>query len=158
MNNDHLTSEQIEALLLDPESRDRSQHLNVCQACSAEFESLLVVMGDLRSAAIASAEQHRRVAVMPAPSHRTPRVMWSLLMAAALICIAGPLAVRQRPARIIAVDAPKQQLQGAVSDEQLLSNIEDDLSSPLPRPMLPLAASVASTDPTASTYRSKENE
>lgn len=158
MNNDHLTSEQLEALLSDPESRNRPQHLSSCEACSAEVESLLVVMDDLRNAAIASAERHRRVAVLPTVSHRRPQVMWTVLAAAALICIAGPIAVRQRPVHVIVVNAPKQQMQGAVSDEQLLSNIQDDLSSSVPKPMLPLAASVASTDATTSTYRSKENE
>jgi hypothetical protein len=172
MKNDHLTSEEIDALLLDsgsldlvsldsesldPKSRDRSQHLSVCQVCSAEFESLLTVMGDLRIAAIASAEQHRRVSVMPTPSHRTPRVMWALLTAAALICVAGPLAVRHRPTRVTAVSAPAQQLQGVISDEQLLSDIQDDLSSPVPRPMLPLVASVVSTRPATSTYSATDS-
>jgi anti-sigma factor RsiW len=166
MKNNHLTSEEMDALLLGSESKDRSQHLSVCPACSAEFESLLAVMDDLRIATIASAEQHRRVAVMPAPSHRTPRVMWALLTAAALICVAGPLAVRHRPTRVTAVSAPRQQLQGAVSDEQLLSDIQDDLSAPVPKPMLPLVASVVPSRPATSTYNSidsatygaKENE
>jgi anti-sigma factor RsiW len=173
MKNDHLTEEEIiDALLLDsesldsesldsgsedPESRERSQHLSACPACSAEFESLRAVIGDLRMAAIASAEQHRRVAVMPAPSHRMPRVMWAWLAVAALICVVGPIAVRHRPARVAAVSAPAQQLQGAVSDEQLLSDIQDDLSSAVPRPMLPLDASVASSEPAISTYSSADS-
>jgi hypothetical protein len=162
MNNDHLTSEEMEALLWDSEARGRSQHLRVCGACSAEFESLRAAMSDLRAAVIASAEQHRRMAVMPVPAHRTPRMMWSLLAATALICIAGPLALHQRSTHVAVVHAPKQQVQGAVSDEQLLSDIQEDLSSPVPQAMLPLAASGASTGKTSSIYssrfNSKENE
>jgi anti-sigma factor RsiW len=157
MNHNHLTSEQIAALLSDPESRDRSQHLSGCTECSAELESLQEVMDDLRLAAIASAAEHRRVAVLPVVSHRTPWAMWGLLATAALICIAGPLAVRTRPAHVTAIDVPQQQMQGAVSDEQLMSNIQDDLSSSVPEPMMPLTASVMSSDQASATSRAKEN-
>ena len=86
MNSEHLTVEQMEALLSNPELRERSQHLQVCGRCSEEFESLHAVMCELRAAVIASSEVHRRLAVMPEPAHRTPRALWSLVAAAALLC------------------------------------------------------------------------
>ena len=157
MNNNHLTSEQMEALLSDPESRDRSQHLSVCETCSAELESLLAGIGDLRSAVIASAALHRKVAVLPTVSHRSPRVMWTVLAAAAFLCVVGPIAMHQKQARVITVNTSSQQVQAAVSDEQLMSNIQDDLSSSVPKPMLPLAASASSTGAATTTYNSRYN-
>jgi len=163
MNNDHLTSEEMEALLSDlpatVRALDRSEHLKVCAQCSAEVESLRGALEDLRTAAVASAEHHRRVAVMPAPSHRTPRMMWTLLAAMVLICIAVPLTVHQRHAGVTMVSAPVQAPQAtvsvAVTDEQVWNSIQDDLSSSVPKPLLPLAA--ASTDSTTSTDNTKEN-
>ena len=91
MNNDHMTSEQMEALLSNPETQERSRHLQDVGTCSDELESLRAVVSDLRAAVIGSAAEHRRLAVMPAPAQRTPRAMWSLVAATALLCVAGPI-------------------------------------------------------------------
>jgi len=161
MNDHHLTSEEMEALFSDlqaKEPQDRTQHLEVCPQCSAEVESLRGTLEDLRTAATASAEHHRRVAIMPVPSHRTPRMMWTLLAATTLICIAVPLTVYQRHAGVTVVSAPVQPPQtttATITDEQLWNSIQDDLDSSVPKPMLPLAA--ASTDSTSSTDNTKEN-
>jgi hypothetical protein len=158
MNNDHLTSEEMDALLTDPETRGRSQHLRVCGTCSAEFDSLLAAVSDLRVAVIASAEGHRRLAVMPAPAQRTPRAMWGLVAAVALLCVAGPIVLHQKPAHVAVVQALQPQVQGAVSDEQLMSDIQQDLSSSVPQAMLPLTAKDASASTAGSTSNLKENE
>lgn len=156
MNSDHLSSEEMDGLLMDAEARERSQHLRACGACSEEFESLRASLGELRAAVIASAEKHRRVAVMPAPVHRTPRAMWSLVAAAVLLCVAGPVVLHHKPAHVAVV--PKPQVQVAVSDEQLMSDIQQDLSSSVPQEMLPLTTKDASASATGSTSNSKENE
>lgn len=165
MNNDHLTSEQIEDLLADPNSRDWSQHLSDCNECSAELDELRAAMEDLRYAAIASAEHHRRVAVLPVISHRMPRTMWTLLAVAALLCVAGPLAIHraavhpmavvQGPMPITVSDASQQK--STESDEQLMSNVQADLSSGVPAAMLPLAEDAASSSASASTYTSTDS-
>lgn len=158
MNGDHLTSEEMDALLMNAETRERPQHLRVCGACSEEFESLRATMSELRTAVIASAEKHRRMAVMPAPVHRTPRAMWSLVAAAVLLCVAGPVVLHHKPAHVAVVQMPKPQTQVAVSDEQLMSDIQQDLSSSVPQAMLPLTAKDASASATGSTSNVKENE
>jgi hypothetical protein len=158
MNNDHLTSEQMDALLSHPETRERSQHLRVCGTCSDELESLRAVVSDLRTAVIGSAAEHRRCAVMPAPAQRTPRAMWSLVAATALLCVAGPILLHTKPAHVAVVPTPQPQVQGAVSDEQLMSDIQQDLSSSVPQAMLPLAAKDASASATGATSNVKENE
>lgn len=158
MNNDHLTSEEMDVLLMDAEARERSQHLQACGACSEEFESLRSAVSDLRVAVVASAEKHRRMAVMPAPAHRTPRAMWSLVAAALLLCVAGPVVLHHKPAHVAAVQMQKPQTQVAVSDEQLMSDIQQDLSTSVPQAMLPLTAKDASSSATASTSNVKENE
>ena len=161
MNDDHLSSEEMDGLLMDAEARERSQHLRVCSACAEEFESLRAAVSELRIAVIASAEKHRRVAVMPAPAHRTPRAMWSLVAAAVLLCVAGPVVLHHKPTHVAVVQMPKPQVQVAVSevsDAQLMSDIQQDLSSSVPQAMLPLTAKDASASATGSTSNSKENE
>ena len=158
MNGDHLTSEEMDVLLMDAEARERSQHLRVCGACREEFESLRAAVGGLRVAVVASAEKHRRMAVMPAPAHRTRRALWSLVAAAMLLCAAGPVVLHHKPAHVAVVQVPKPQAQVAVSDEQLMSDIQQDLSASVPQAMLPLTAKDASSRATGSTSNSKENE
>jgi hypothetical protein len=158
MNNEHLTIEQMEALLSNPETQEGLQHLQVCGACAEEFESLRAVVSDLRAAVIGSSEVHRRVAVMPAPAQRTPRAMWSLVAATVLLCVAVPMVLHQRPAHVAVVKAPAPQVQAAVSDEQLMSDVEQDLSSSVPQEMLPLTVKDASAGAAGSTSNAKENE
>jgi anti-sigma factor RsiW len=158
MNNDHLTVEQMEALLSYPEAQERSQHLQECGRCAEEFESLRAVVSDLRGAVIAASAVHRQRAVMPMPAQRTPRALWSLVAAAALLCVAGPIALHQRPAHVPAVQTPAPQVQAAVSDEQLMSDVQQDLSSSVPQGLLPLTAKNASDGAAGSTSNSKENE
>ena len=156
MNDHHLTSEELEALLLNPQTKE-SQHLAVCPQCSAEFITLREALGDLRTAAVASAEHHRRLAIMPTLSHHTPRMMWTLLAATTLLCVTLPLTIHQKRVPVTTVIAPTQQPQTTISstitDEQLWNSIQDDLSSSVPKPMLPLAP----TDSTTSTDNAKEN-
>jgi hypothetical protein len=155
---DHLTSEQMEALVLDAKgdasAREGAEHLRDCAMCSTELESLRMAMSDLRATVIASSERHRRLAMMPAPERRTPRLMWALASAVLLICTAVPLALHTRVAPVAVVRAPKSPVQGTVSDEQLMSDIQEDLSSPVPQSMLPLAASIASTNKASVNYLS----
>ncbi len=158
MNNDHLTVEQMEALLSNPEMRERSQHLQLCGSCLEEFESLRAVISDLRAAVVASYEVHRRLAVMPERAYRTPRALWSLVAAAVLLCAAAPIALHHRPTHVAVVQPPIQQVQAAVSDDQVMSDVQQDLSSSVPQGLLPLTASDAPTQATGSTSSSKENE
>jgi len=156
MNNDHLTLEQMETLLSNPLMRERSLHLQVCGQCSEEFESLHAVMSDLRATVIASSEMHRRLAVMPEPAHRTPRTLSSLVAAAALLCAAAPIALHHKPAHVAVVPPTVQQVQAVVSDDQVMSDVQDDLTSSVPRGLLPLTANDAPTQSAGSI--SKENE
>ncbi len=116
------------------------------------------VLGDLRAAVIASSEEHRRLAVMPAPAQRTPRAMWSLVAAVALLCVAGPIVLHQKPEHVAVTPMPQQQVQSAVSDEQLMSDIQQDLNSSVPQVMLPLTAKDTSVKSTGIISNSKENE
>ena len=158
MSNDHLTVEQMEALLSHPEMREGSQHLKECGACLEDFESLHAVMGDLRAAVVAASDMHRRLAVMPERAHRTPRALWRLVAAAALVCAAAPIALHHKPAHVAVVQTPTKQVQATVSDDQLMSDVQQDLSSSVPQGLLPLTVSDPSTEATGATTSSKEIE
>jgi hypothetical protein len=156
MMDSHLTSEQMEELLMEPEAIGRSQHLAQCDGCTAEFESLRATIGDLRTAVAGYAGQHHRAAELPAISYARPRPMWGLAMAAgaALLCVTSSLVWHERASHVAPVIVSQQQAEGADSDEQMMSNVQDDLSASVPQPMLPLASSNA----TDSTSGAKETE
>ncbi|MGA7158924.1 MAG: hypothetical protein WBY53_18915 [Acidobacteriaceae bacterium] len=164
MNSNHLTSEEMDALLIESESRDDSEsrerweHLRACTACAEEFESLRAAVSDLRGAVVGSAELHRRAAVMPAPAHRTRAAMWSLVAATALLCVAGPVVLHHKTAHVAVVVVPKAAVQAPISDEQLMSDIQQDLSASVPQAMLPLTAKDASGSGTDAAANAKENE
>jgi hypothetical protein len=157
-SNDHLTVGQMEALLCNPETPERPQHLQECGTCFAELESMRATITDLRAALIASSEQHRRLAVMPAPAQRTPRALWSLVAATALLCVAGPIALHHKPTHVSILQSRAHSVPAAVSDEQLMSDIQQDLSSSVPQGMVPLMAKDATIESTQSTSSAKENE
>jgi len=160
MNHDHLTSEEMEALLMEPESMDRSTHLAQCELCMEEFESLHATIADLRVAVKASASQQYRLGALEVRFDGRPRMMWGLVVAAALICVTGPLVLHSRPSDTDDARVSQAQVQATVSesDAQLLSNVEDDVSASVPSAMLPLASTDTANLNGVSTSVSKENE
>ncbi len=186
----HLSSEEFDALLAGTQSSAQAAHLQACPACRAELESLRQMLARLRAAAIGAAAEHRRLAVMPSPAHRTQGAMWrlwGLTAAAALLCVAGPLFYASRGAIPFATERPPvadhnpaprtaavavsaapatrettvaapAQVSGQMSDAQLMSDIEQDLSSSVPQAMLPLTVRDAPQSPAGTTSNAKENE
>jgi hypothetical protein len=154
----HLTSEEMDAMLMRPETMERPGHLQECGACAEELETLRGSLRDLRGAVMASAAEYRRTAVMPAPVQRTPRAMWSLVAATALLCVAGPVVLHQRTGHVPVASVKTVAAQGAVSDEQLMSDIQEDLGSNVPQAMLPLTAKDATAGASGSNMNTRENE
>jgi hypothetical protein len=81
-----------------------------------------------------------------------------LVAATVLLCVAGPVVLHHKPAHVAMVRVPAPQVEAAVSDEQLMSDIQQDLSSSVPQEMLPLTTKDASTAAKGSTSNLKENE
>lgn len=145
-NGSHLTSEQLDNLLGRTPDPQWQKHLDSCAACAAELARLRGVFGDFREAATASAKHHRYLS--PAAGRRkVPGPAWGLAFAALLISVGAPLAVHHRnshPAVMadqpMGEDQPNASPQHAeISDEALLSGVQDDLSASVPRPLLPLS-------------------
>ncbi|MGC9200160.1 MAG: anti-sigma factor family protein [Acidobacteriaceae bacterium] len=186
---EHLTSQRLDALLWGSESPAEAAHLQTCVACREEFESLRLNMRELRAALVGVAAEQRRMAVMPAPAHRTRRAMWavwSMAAAAALLCVCAPLSYYSRggsrPAAMerssVAVSMPAAHASARVrfasdapvtvsmsvksstkiSDVQLMSDIEQDLSSSVPQAMLPLTVRDSGQSPAGTRANGKENE
>lgn len=184
----HLTSEGLDALLWGSESPAEAAHLEACLACREEFEALRLSMRELQAAVVGVAAERRRMAVMPAPAQRTRRAMWavwSMAAAAALLCVCGPLYTSrggsghlavERPAAAVhlpaapasaavglAPDTPVTVSASAesstkISDAQLMSDIEQDLSSSVPQAMLPLTVRDSAQSPAGTRANAKENE
>lgn len=153
----HLTNEQFVTLLISPGAGH--PHLRSCDLCASQLEGLRSCIGDLRDASVVAAERHYRAAVRDQAArqrtHRHPRLAWAAMAAAAVLFIGAPFASRLRtpvhpPIAVANVAAPANPASN-LSDDQLLSNIDSDLSASVPSPLLPLE----STSTTAST---KETE
>jgi hypothetical protein len=151
MNNEsHLNSEQLDNLLSRSPDAKWQKHVDGCPTCAAQLASLRVVLGDFRQAATASAKHHRYLA--PAASRRkVPGPAWGIAFAALLISVGAPLAVHYgsaRPQVEIAADAPQPVTvqQPTLSDDALLSGVQNDLSASVPRSMLPLSGTSTNTN------------
>jgi hypothetical protein len=156
----HLTNEQFVTLLISPGAGH--PHLRSCELCASQLEGLRSGIGDLRDASVVAAERHYRAAVRDQAArqrtHRHPRLAWAATAAAAVLFISAPFASRLRtpvhpPIAVATVDAPVNPASNlsSLSDDQLLNNIDSDLSASVPSPLLPLE----STSTTASTKETK---
>jgi len=157
----HLTNEQFDALLLAPATDH--PHLRSCEFCANQLAVLRSSIGDLRVTSIAAADRHHRAA---AHAQRTrqrsrmlPRLTWAATAIAGVLFISLPFVSRfrtpkapvQNPVAVAAVQTPRA-ADSNLSDAQLLSSIQNDLSATVPDPLLPLDSST-STD--ASTKETK---
>ncbi len=148
--NSHLTSEQMDGLLSARPSEDVVRHVAGCVRCTAEIGSLRGVLTGLREGATAAAEHHRGLAGPRNHTRRAPQVAWSLAAIALFVSVGAPLAVH----RFHGFDRPAVAAQPAtaISDEALLSSVQDDLSYSVPGPLLPLTGASPS-DSATSTQR-----
>jgi hypothetical protein len=156
----HLTNEQFVTLLLS--SGAGHPHLRSCELCASQLEGLRSSIGDLRDASVIAAERHYRAAVRDrAVRQRTPhrpRFAWAITALAGVLFIGAPFAAKfgtfrspAHPPVAVATVTPPANAASNLSDDQLLNNIDSDLSASVPSPLLPLE----STSTTAST---KETE
>jgi len=145
----HLTTSQLDALLFAPEASAADDHLRTCTTCAAELASLRETLTTLRSAATATAaHQHAlaaRNAHQAARSQRPIRLIGSFAAATLALAIGLPIALHRTPPAHPAVsnNAPQPAQAAAtnfssISDDQLLSSVQSDLSASVPDPMLPL--------------------
>jgi len=152
--NDHLTSAQLEPLLFDLEATN--PHLRDCELCRAELASLRSTFGSLRSGATLAAARHQRVAVAtPHRSARPVRLIGSLAAAAIVLAVSLPVALlHPSPAHPNVAQAPQtapaadSNMASNLSDEQLLTTVQGDLSASVPDSMLPLDASTSTATST----------
>jgi hypothetical protein len=164
--NDHLTSAQLDHLLFDSLSGDNEAtdpHLRDCELCRAELASMRSTFGSLRSGATLAAARYQRLAAAP---HRDAqrsawpvRLIGSLAAAAVVLAISLPVALRhpapahpniaQTSQAAPATDAHMaSNFSSNLSDEQLLTTVQGDLSASVPDSMLPLDASTSTVTST----------
>lgn len=168
----HLTHEQLCDLILarspHPLSSDYAaleQHLHTCPACTEELTRLSRSLKLFRTASTAYARQQlaeihaQRASVLPSPRSLTGPLAWLTAAAAAFLLAAlVPFGMHHRhaatpsEASTTALTQPASaSAQTTESDEALLEEVDQDISSSVPSPMRPLA------DPTASSTVSRAN-
>lgn len=154
----HLTHKQLSELLLaepeetSPRLAELRGHLRACPVCAAEIASLQQSLSRFRSATTAWADHASASrswlspglgSVEPAGSYRRSRpLLWA--SAAVLLAAAIPFALHRHRSSAPPPTAEVHIRQSSpVTDEALLEEIDQTLSSSIPTPMQPLA------DPTA---------
>ena len=154
----HLTHEQLCDMVLarspHPLSSDYAalqHHLGACPACAAELASLRTSLTLFREASTFYSQQHltrlRADTIATLPKRLVQPIYWA---AAAVLCIAAALPItlhRQNPS----APAASTSATTSQSDEALLEEIDQELSTPIPSPMQPLADPTASSAATPST-------
>jgi anti-sigma factor RsiW len=148
MRQSHLNSAQMERMLTETAKEGLLRHVEECAECHAEVAALRNAFGDLKASAMALATVERRLAQPPVQVWwrvRTPAWVAVAVVLAALVVPAAMHPGGQKPkAPAIPVVAV------ALSDEALLSGIQNDLEASVPAPLAPLeTTSVAiENDPT----------
>ena len=140
------------------------EHLRACLICSAELRSLRDSLSHFREASVSFARQEfaqsyaRQSSIAPPHSYLSQPLYWA---AAAVVFVAAlfPLSMhRQHPtapvARATASTSPGQTTE---SDEALLADIDQKLSSDVPEPMAPLADPTAGATSTTSNSDQRTN-
>jgi hypothetical protein len=151
--NSHLSSEQLERALAGRPAPEVMQHLKKCARCNEDIAATGALLAGFRNAATGAAEKYRRLAPARA-SKRVPRMAWALAAAALFVGVGAPLAVHRHDAGR-GVPAQVATEASAISDEALLENVQDDLSSSVPKSLLPLADT--STNAKESTSAQQKN-
>ena len=136
----HWTDEQMSAWMLGERDVAMAEHLAACDDCRRELADLQGALASYRNDVqeTAAADEYRwvriRAAVAGRATERIRGLRWAFTGALALLALSvGLLVTSQRH--------PVQQAQGPkveISDEQLLNDIQDDLSRSAPAALAPV--------------------
>jgi hypothetical protein len=152
--NSHLSSEQLDGVLMGEASQDAARHLSGCALCAGELTSLREVFGDMREATAAAAAHHQRF-VATAGSRKVPRMAWALACVALFVSVTAPVALHHRDVAPVVQKAATPAAVATISDEALLNSVQNDLSTSVPESLLPLTDT--STNATNSKSEQRKN-
>lgn len=159
MRQSHLNSSQMERMLTETAKEDLLRHVEECAECHAEVAALRRVFGDLKASAMALATVERRLAQPPVQVWwRVRRPAWAVV-AVVLAALVVPAAMHRGGQKPKAPAIPAIPVVAVtLSDEALLSGIQNDLEASVPAPLAPLeTTSVAiENDPTKKDGRKTE--
>ncbi len=151
----HLTQEELTDNLMGVSSLTVNAHLLSCPACADELDRMKSSITGFRGAAHAWGENaliaaENRTSRARVAENRPRRARWMVAMAAMILFLAGSAAylrhqpaVSQKPATVVATSADESRLSQAQLDQdnQLLSQVNGELSEAVPAPMQPLVVS-----------------
>ena len=128
----HLNEEQIAAAMIEDDAAVAS-HLRECGACAAKVESLQATLKDFGGFVHANAERTNtfwwRQRSAAAPQRTVHGIRWAAAVAAVAIAVGGSLTLvhhvgdKQQPERVQVTPAQQR----AISDEALLSEVQNDV-------------------------------
>ena len=135
----HWTDEQMSAWVLGERNVEMAEHLAACEECRRELADVQGSLASYRSDVqqTVAADEYRWVRIRAGVAGRATNpvhgLRWALTGALALLALSvGLLMTPQRH------PVQKAQVQVQMSDEQLLNEIQDDLSRSAPEALAPV--------------------
>jgi hypothetical protein len=134
----HWTDEQMSAWVLGERKVEMAEHLGMCEHCRRELSELQASLASYRTEVqqTVASDEYRWVRIRAAVASRTINrshgLRWAVTTALALVALSLGLLVT--PHRRPASPTPQAQM----SDEQLLNEIQDDLSRSAPEALAPV--------------------
>jgi hypothetical protein len=155
----HLSSEELERAMAGQAEPRALEHVAGCEACAAEIASFQRMFGELRESATEMATEQRRMAVVARPAKRAG--VWGYATAAVVFVAVGlPVAMHHPAVKTPVVAGPANGAEGdaaSVSDAELMTNVQNDLSSNVPEPMRALEGTVDNGSTTGSDNKTNSN-
>ena len=138
----HLSDEQIAKYLSGEESASSEAHMAACEACRAEAQRLLCLVGTMKAHVERASERHtdslarQRFQIRGSLAAQRPqRRTWALAAALALLVFTSTFMFQSRAPRIETItNLPPT----AISDEALLSAVDSALEQDVPSALAPL--------------------
>ncbi len=142
----HLDEEQFAAVIAGEADEEARKHAQHCYQCSVEVERMREFVGEFKQAMMAAGERPRRI--QPA---RAAATGWRMALAAAvmacLVVIAVAMLHGSKPKQAVqgpvVVQPQQEQAQKVDPDDQLLLEVDEDLSRSGPRALEPASLIVA---------------
>ena len=143
----HLSSEAMDLALAGMPTPETSAHLRECEPCQVEFASMRELLSGIRMEAVKVAAFHLRqpatLRPLPGLPGARPPARWAMAFAAAVLMLGGavsPLLFRHHAAPAPTIATRTASPTDTASDDALLSSVQNDLSTSVPAPLLPLAS------------------
>jgi hypothetical protein len=137
MSDLHLSHAQMESMLAGAPDEEMELHLEHCELCREEVETIRAVLGDLKVTMAVTAEREWQSAVLR-ERKEIPQWAWAGALAVLMIGLMPFATTAKQHRGATPVPAQEPAAQVTLSDDALLNGIQKDIATSVPEPLEPL--------------------